>query len=169
MNGTWKTTSRIAVMLALLSLPAMGAAQTCVGSNPSLAIAKTADLNFGTLGTTAAPGTVVLNPATGARIITGGVIDLGGAFNASSFAVLLCGPAGPKRFSVLLPSSAVVLNGSAGGTMTVDTFTQSPTGSISSDTNPPPTPFSVGAKLHVGANQAQGDYTGVFTVTVVRQ
>ncbi len=169
MNLIGRRAITLSIVLVLVGFSASAGAQTCVGSNPSLAIAKTADLNFGTLGTSSTPGTAVLDPATGARTVTGGVLDLGGSFNPAGFAVLLCGAGGPKRFNVLLPSSPVVLTGSAGGTMTVDTFTQNPTGRISSDTSPPPTPFTVGGTLHVGANQAQGDYTGVFNVTVARQ
>ena len=145
-----------------------GAAQTCSGS-AQIAISKTADLDFGTLGVTATAGTAVIDPVTGNRSVTGGVVGLTGSFSAAGFSVLLCGAAGPKRFSVILPSSAITLNGSGGGTMTVDTFTQNPTGSIPSDSNPPPTPFTVGATLHVGGNQAQGTYTGTFSVTVARQ
>ncbi len=157
-----------AIVAAALLVAAAVRGQTCGGTS-SIAIVKTADLNFGTLGATATAGTAVINPATGARTVTGGVVALAGAFAPAGFNVLLCGAAGPKRFSVVLPSSAVTLTGSAGGTMTVDTFTQNPAGSIPSGTNPPPTPFTVGATLHIGANQTQGTYTGVFSVTVVRQ
>ena len=153
---------------AILGAPPLVRAQTCGGA-AQIAIAKTADLNFGSLGTTASAGTAVIDPASGARTVTGGVIDLGGVFAPAGFNVLLCGAAGPKRFSVILPSSAVTLTGSSGGTMTADTFTQNPAGSIPSDTNPPPTPFTVGATLHVGANQTQGTYSGTFSVTVARQ
>jgi hypothetical protein len=148
-------------------LSALGSAQTC-GVASSIAIAKTADLDFGTLGTTASAGTAVIDPATGGRTVTGGVIGLSGSFSAAGFNVLLCGTAGPKRFSVTLPSGTVTLNGSAGGTMTVDTFTQNPANPINASTSTP-TPFTVGATLHVGANQTNGTYTGTFSVTVTRQ
>jgi uncharacterized protein DUF4402 len=169
MKGSGKKAFAIAVTLGLLGLPAICTAQTC-GAGSSIAIAKTGDLDFGTLGTSPSAGTARINPATGARTVTGGVIDLGGSFASASFAVLLCGAAGPKRFNILLPSGAVTLTGNFGGSMTVDTFTTSPgPNNVSSDTNPPPTPFSVGATLHVGANQRDGSYSGVFTVTVARQ
>lgn len=148
-------------------LAAACAGQTCTGPPPSIAIAKTADLNFGSLGATASAGTAVIDPATGGRTVTGGVVGLSGSFNAAGFSVLLCGLAGPKRFTVVLPSSAVTLNGSGGGTMTVDTFTQNPANPISGNTIAT-TPFTVGATLHVGASQTPGTYTGVFSVTVTR-
>src|SRR5262245_25843286 len=67
-----------AALVAGLSMPRLCVAQTCNASNnPTLAIAKTADLDFGTLGTSASAGTAVIDPATGARTVTGGVIDLG--------------------------------------------------------------------------------------------
>ncbi len=83
--------------------------------------------------------------------------------------MLLCGAAGPKRFDLVLPSGSITLNGSSGGTMTVDTFISSPSGTGISASASTPTPFTVGATLHVGGNQTGGDYSGTFSVTVVRQ
>jgi uncharacterized protein DUF4402 len=158
-----------AVAAGALALRGICSAQTC-GGGPSIAIAKTADLNFGSLIATGSAGTAVINATTGARTVSGGVVAAGGAFGLAGFSVILCGSGGPKRFDIILPSAAVTLNGSGGGTMTVDTFTSNPTGPrIPSDTNPPPTPFAVGATLHVGASQTQGTYTGTFNVTVARQ
>jgi hypothetical protein len=169
MKEPWKSAIRFGILLAAFGLPRAIEAQTC-GGGAQIAISKTADLNFGTLSATTTAGTAVIDPATGNRTVTGGVVAVGGAgFSAAAFSVLLCGAAGPKRFNVILPSSPVMLTGSSGGTMSVDTFTRSPAGNISSDTSPPPTPFTVGATLHVGANQTQGTYTGIFNVTVVRQ
>ena len=162
---------RAGSIAAAFLLPGLCAAQTCIAGGASIAIAKTADLNFGELIATNAPGTAVIDPQTGARTVTGGVAASGtSGFNAAGFSVLLCGAAGPKRFDILLPSGAITLSGGSGGTMTVDTFTCFPgPAGVVSDTNPPPTLFSVGATLNVGANQIGGDYSGTFTVTVARQ
>lgn len=157
----------MAIAAGTLVLPGICRAQTCGAS--SIAIAKSADLRFGSLVASGSAGTAVINASTGARTVTGGVFAAGATFGAAGFNVLLCGAGGAKRFVVTLPSSAVTLTGSGGGTMTVDTFTQNPTGTIASSTNPPPTPFTVGATLRVGANQTQGTYTGTFSVTVTRQ
>ena len=166
MTRFYKGALGMALAAWLQGISGICAAQTCGAS--SIAIAKSSDLNFGSLITSGSAGTAVINASTGARTVTGGVVAAGGTFGAAGFDVLLCGSAGPKRFTVTLPSSAVTLTGSSGGTMTVDTFTQNPTGNISSDTSLPPTPFTVGATLHVGANQTGGTYTGTFSVTVTR-
>jgi uncharacterized protein DUF4402 len=167
MNDLWKAASRIPVGAGAFFLSAACVAQTCGGSS-SIAIARTADLNFGSLIATASAGTAVIDPATGGRTVTGGVVAAGGAFAPAGFDVLLCGSGGIKRFDVVLPSSAITLTGSGGGTMTVDTFTQNPANHINGSTTVP-TPFTVGATLHIAASQTQGTYSGVFSVTVARQ
>jgi hypothetical protein len=165
-----KTVIGIAIAAGMLGLSGLCAAQTCSGPPPSIAIAKTADLNFGSLAVTASAGTAVINPTTGNRTVTGGVSQIGASgFNAAGFSVLMCGSGGPKRFDIVLPSGSITLNGSSGGTMTVDTFTSNPSGTGISASTSTPTPFDVGATLHVGGNQTGGDYSGVFSVTVVRQ
>jgi hypothetical protein len=169
MMSLQKTVMACVVAAGALALGGICSAQTC-GGTPTIAIAKTSDLNFGSLIATGSAGTAVINATTGARTVTGGVVAAGGTFFPAGFNVILCGAAGPKRFDILLPSAAITLNGSGGGTMTVDTFTSNPTGPhVPGDTNPPPTPVAVGATLHVGANQTGGTYTGTFNVTVVRQ
>jgi hypothetical protein len=69
--------------------------------------------------------------------------------------------------------SAVTLNGSGGGTMTVDTFNSytantastAGTGALSAGADT----LSVGAVLHVGGSQTAGTYTGTYSVSVVYQ
>lgn len=171
---TPKRSTRAAIPVLLATIVLAGAAsaaraQTCNASNdPSIAIVRTAELRFGQLIATASAGTAVIDAATGGRTVTGGVVAAGGAFNAGGFNVLLCGNAGPKRFDILLPAGAITIS-SGTDTMTVDTWTVNPgpnnvTGSTSATT-----PFTLGGTLHVGANQAQGFYTGTFSVTVARQ
>jgi len=144
--------------------------QTCNPSgDPRIAIAATAQLQFGQLIATASAGTAVIDPATGGRTVTGGVVAAGGVFSTGDFSVLLCGSAGPKRFDVLLPSGAVTLTGPGGNTMTVDTWTVDPGPSNVVGTTSVARTISVGGTLHVGANQAAGTYTGTYSVTVTRQ
>jgi hypothetical protein len=155
--------------IVFFGLSRIAAAQTCNASNdPSIAIIRAAELRFGQLIPTASAGTAVITAATGSRSVTGGVVAAGGAFNAGSFNVLLCGPAGPKRFDVILPAGSVTIAGPGAATMTVSNFTVSPTGSIGASTSSA-TLFFVGGTLQVGANQAAGFYTGTFNVTVARQ
>ncbi|MEO8431433.1 MAG: DUF4402 domain-containing protein [Acidobacteriota bacterium] len=163
---------RAAILLGALAMgvPSAARAQVCNATNdPSLAIARTADLQFGDLGATPSAGTAVIDAATGGRTVTGGVVAAGALFNAGAFDVLLCGPAGPKRFDVILPAGSVTLAGPGGATMTVDTFTASPKTSNVSGSTSSVTTITVGGTLRVGANQAPGAYTGTFTVIVARQ
>lgn len=163
---------RVAILLAAatLLLPAAARAQICNATNdPSIAIGKTADLQFGDLGSTVSAGTAVINPATGGRTVTGGVVSIGAIFNAATFDVLLCGAAGPKRFDIILPAGSVTLAGPSGATMTADTFTSNPGPSGVSGSTQNPTSIAIGATLRVGANQAPGSYSGTFSLIVARQ
>jgi hypothetical protein len=178
---TRKRSTRSAISIPSLRVPvfvalllgfgaAFARAQTCNASNdPTIAIVRTADLQFGQLIATASAGTAVIDAATGTRAVTGGVVAAGGVFNTGDFSVLLCGSAGPKRFDVLLPSGAVTITGPGGNTMTVDTWTVDPgPNNVVGSTSIART-ISVGGTLHVGANQAAGLYSGTYSVTVTRQ
>ena len=168
MIGFWKRALRIGVASGAFGLPGICASQTCGGVS-SIAIARTADLSFGSFAVTGGAGTAAINPSTGARTVSGGLFQVGASgFHPASFNVLLCGDAGLLRFDVVLPSSAS-LTGSAGGSMTVDAFTSSPSGTGIGGSTVTPTVLNLGATLHVGANQAAGTYSGTFTVTVVRE
>jgi hypothetical protein len=129
-----------------------------------IAIAKTVDMNFGNVAASAALGTVVLSPA-GARSITGGVTlpATAGTVTAASFTVT--GTPG-YTYAITLPAAVLTIT-SGGPSMTVDTWTSNPTptGTLAAGTST----LTVGATLHVGANQAAGVYgvpAETFTVTV---
>ena len=129
-----------------------------------IAIAKTVDMNFGNVAASAALGTVVLTPA-GARSATGGVTlpSTIGTVSAASFTVT--GTPG-YTYAITLPGAALTITSGA-PTMTVDTWTSNPVspGTLVAGTST----LTVGATLHVGANQAAGVYgipAQTFTVTV---
>lgn len=129
-----------------------------------IAISKTVDMNFGNVAASAALGTVILTPA-GARSITGGVTlpATAGTVTAASFTVT--GTPG-YTYAITLPAVALTIT-SGGPSMTVDTWTSNPTptGTLVAGTST----LTVGATLHVGANQAAGVYgvpAETFTVTV---
>lgn len=128
-----------------------------------ITIAKAYDLNFGTIqiGTTA--GTVVLTPA-GVRSKTGGVSLLSptGTVQVASFTV---SGSPSSTYTISLPSSYTISSGAK--SMTVNTFTSSPSGSGVLSTSGSQT-FNVGATLNVGASQTPGTYTNAsgFSVTV---
>jgi spore coat protein U-like protein len=126
----------------------------------AISITKTADMDFADVVASGSAGTVVLSTA-GARSITGGA-TLGNSTGAAAAAFTVSGdPA--STYSISLPSSATIT--STPNTMTVNTFTSSPsgTGTLSGGGTQA---LTVGATLQVGASQAQGTYTGTFDVTV---
>jgi hypothetical protein len=120
-------------------------------------------LDFGRF-VAAAGGTVVISPA-GARSATGGVILLTSPSAASaSFAVGKTGGGKPlKTVTFSLPADTDVVLTSGSNRMTVTTFVSSPAAGVSNSASSTTT-VSVGATLHVAANQAPGSYSGSFTL-----
>lgn len=128
----------------------------------SLSILKIADLDFGGLVVSSA-GTAVIDPVTGAVTTTGTIVPIGTAAHPATFT------ATGSRNSVVnikLPNSAITLTRvGGGGTMTLSNWTLDGKSNrkipLNSAFN-----FSVGGTLNVGAAQADGTYTGTFTITV---
>ena len=117
------------------------------------------DLAFGSAAPdVAVPGTVVISPA-GAKTVTGGATDLGGASGAARFTV-----SGTKNtsYSCTLPGSIQVTSGA--NSATVDTFTTSPglTGNLGPSGK---VTIDIGATLHLAAGQAAGSYSGTVDLT----
>lgn len=129
-----------------------------------ISISKTVDLNFGNVAVGASTGTVVLTPA-GDRSATGGVSlpATGGSISAASFSVA---GEGTYTYSITLPGSVTITRNSGSETMTVNTFTSTPstTGALTAGAQT----LTVGATLNVGASQVPGTYVSgtAFTVTV---
>jgi hypothetical protein len=129
-------------------------------------ISKTVDMNFGNVGVSATGGTVILAPA-GTRTTTGGVVipATTGTVTAASFNVT-----GQANFtySISLPGSPITITRNSGvETMSVGTFTSSPTPTGTLSGTGAQT-ITVGATLTVGNNQEAGTYVSgtPFTVTV---
>jgi len=128
-----------------------------------IAIANTADMDFGNVAVNATPGTVVLTPAA-ARSTTGGCTlpAVTGTVAAAAFTVTGLADA---TYSITLPAAALTITSGA-NTMTVDTWTSSPTptGTLTGGSEN----LTVGATLNVAGSQAPGTYTSAapFTVTV---
>jgi len=145
----------VALALALLGLDPRTASAQLIG------ISNTRELAFGEMVAGISAGTAVVAPA-GTRSLTGGVsAGNSGGITSASFTVtgipLL-------TFSISLPSSTALTSGAH--SMTVNTFTSSPSGSgqigaLGSQV------VTVGATLQVGASQSSGSYSGSFSVTVV--
>lgn len=129
------------------------------------------NLDFGAVlrGTTA--GTVTVAP-DGTRTRTGGVtLANGGGHKAATFAGQ---GSNNQRVDVSLGANSIMITG-PGAPMRVHTFVIGSTPTAVLTTNPQrfrinsPSGafyFPVGATLDVGANQAQGKYTGTWTITL---
>jgi hypothetical protein len=135
------------------------AAPTLAG--PLITITRVQDMGFGKVVASATAGTVTL-ATNGTRTAAGGTTLANGAsakaaqFTVAAAALLL--------YNITLPSSSTLT--SSGHTMTVDTFTSNPSGTGQIGAGGTST-LLVGGKLHVGASQASGSYSGTFNVTVV--
>ena len=130
-----------------------------------ISIVKTTDMNFGNVAVSATlAGTVVLAPA-GTRTTGGaGGVTLPattGTVSAASFTV--SGQAS-YTYAITLPSSCTISDG-ASHTMTVNSFTSSPstTGTLSAGGSQT---LNVGATLNVTAAQAANSYTNATGVPV---
>lgn len=141
--------------LLLLALPVQTANK--VGT-----LTPTRDLALGRF-VAAGGGTVVVSPA-GVRSKTGAVVLLsGGTVSSAAFTLSESGNGKSLAWtSIGLPASAT-LTSSGGATMTLTNFTSTPAATFVGSTL---TQLTVGATLNVGPNQATGNYSGSFAVTV---
>jgi len=128
-----------------------------------LALTETSPLEFGQLSSTDSGGTVVLDSSDG-RAATGGATLDGGTVQSGTWSVS-GEPA--TAYTISLPDDDVILT-SGSDSMTVNNFTDSEGGSATTDANGSDS-FKVGATLNVGANQADGAYSGSYEVTVAYQ
>jgi hypothetical protein len=131
-----------------------------------ITITKSADMNFGNAAVQAGTGgTVVMAPA-GTRTATSGVTlpAVTGTVAAASFSI--AGQAN-YTYAITLPASATTISDGASHTMTVDTWTSSPSSTGTLNGSGAQT-LTIGGTLHVGAGQTAGSYTSgtPFTVTV---
>lgn len=122
----------------------------------ALTVAKTLDLDFGTVVSAAASATVDLTAA--------GVRTCGAGLACAGTAV-------PARFEITGSVAQVVniatTNASLTGPGAAMSATLTPSSALLTLTGVPTTDFfRVGGVLNVGAAQVEGAYTGIFTVTV---
>lgn len=124
-----------------------------------IAIAKTSDLNFGTI-ISGPSGLVTVSPAGVETSV--GATTLNPNPNVSAAQFVVTGQPS-TAYSISLPTSITITNGAQ--SMTVDNFTSNPTpgGLLSAGGSQA---LSVGARLNVATNQAVGNYAGTFSVTV---
>jgi hypothetical protein len=160
---------RLLAASATLLVSAAGSAAPATKGAPDeaailspLSVIKRADLDFGTLVVSGA-GTAVIDPIANSEAVTGPIVPAGTTAHAAKFTAT-----GSKNAIALirLPKNPIDVT-RVGGTekMTVTNWTQDG----ATNRRIPLTDtfdFWVGATLNVGANQAEGTYTGTFTVTV---
>jgi len=128
-----------------------------------ISITKNVDMNFGNISATNA-GTVVLVPA-GTRTNSGGVTLPASAGTVSAAEFNVTGTAG-FTFGISLPQTELILTNATGNqTMTVNTFTSTPssTGTLTTGA----TSLKVGATLNVKSGQAAGIYTNAAGFNVI--
>jgi hypothetical protein len=157
---------------AALCAPAH-AAGTSVTTNAAVVrsntLIKTDDLDFGTLISGPAGGTVTVNPVTGARTTSGGASPVGSDAQRAIFQ----GTGGLLLITVS-GSTSVTLSRTGGGApnMTASLVRAASTGgggiSLLGATLLPSgvQTYYIGGTLTVPANQPAGDYSGTFTLTV---
>ncbi len=138
------------------------------------------DLAFGTMLALGSSGTVTIDPTKAhadqrsASSVT--LVAEGTGLTKYGAAEFVCTGAKSTQYTITVPSEGITIkdNGGTGSnSMTVDTFTAGNlTASVSGgtlDASSGTSSFHVGGKLHVGASQAAGTYTGTFNVTVAYQ
>ena len=128
-----------------------------------LSLVKTGDLLFGNLVSGSTAGTVTIDPNTGTRTSSGGVMLLGGSAGPASFTGVA---GGPSLVYIQQPATPVTLT-RVGGTETMQVNSLSiQGGQFRLFLRRQAFNFNVGGTLSVGANQADGDYVGTFAVTI---
>jgi len=158
------TTSKfIAAIGATMVLAASAGAQTVQSSAGArivapLQVSNQTALYFGTIAPSVDSADTVLVAASGARTCGDALTCLTSDHTAAAFQVT----GDPNRsYTIELPTSIDISSGD--DSMTVDNFAGSKaSGTLVAGQDS----FAVGGRLNVGANQASGEYTGAFTVSV---
>ena len=166
-NSVLKSACTVSILLAGISIGAPAIAAGTTGNTGAvtlrpLSIVNTEDLDFGTMLRPTLAGTVVINPATDARSVTGGVTAAGGPPRAAQFFTY----GGPSQNVQVNRGPLPVLNRVGGGaSMNVAGLTlNGPTLRFLSVAGL--LDLRVGGTLAVAANQLEGDYAGTFQIIV---
>lgn len=117
-------------------------------------VTKTADLDFGTIVTGTAPATVDIS-ALGVRVCGAGLV-CSGTTTAAAFGIV-----GTVGQTVRITAAGPVTLSSGTNSMTATLLSSAATRTLTGTDA-----FTVGGSLALGANQADGVYTGAFAVTV---
>lgn len=157
-----------AVPSTVSAAPATGEAQIVIVT--PLTFVNNENLDFGRIIPANVAGTVSISE-TNTRTATNGIVPVGNDYQAARFAGM---GAQDQRVRIRISPAVISLLG-PGPAMTVDIFAVGPEASLAQIGNSPnyrivPTDgafqFAVAARLHVGANQPAGTYSGSFTATL---
>jgi hypothetical protein len=149
-------------LLLLITLAFMTLGTAFAKGRP-LKVVLVQNLEFGIVGASTISGTVTIQPS-GAKIVSAGLLDLGGVSVPAIFEVQ-----GEKNrnFLITLPTSAsITLPG--GPTVTLTDFQANPSISGTLDQQGKAT-VVVGATMNVEPHHWEGDYTGPFDLIVTYQ
>jgi hypothetical protein len=127
-----------------------------------LAIASTQDLDFGTILPGTVVGTVTINPNSGNRSVSGGATAAGGTPQRAEFVAV----GRPNVQAVSTLDAGLTLNNGSGGIMSASLTLGGGGPGVFNFPGTGIRNFRVGGTLTVGANQADGVYTGLYNLTV---
>lgn len=155
------------ILMALTSVNVFGQGSAATESATATAriiipiqLENTQGLVFGNIASSASIGTVTISPS-GTRSHSGGVTpSVIGAFNN---AIYTATGEPNATYTITLPASITISSG--GNNMTVNGFTSDPTPTGTLGAGGTQT-INVGATVNVGANQATGNYSGTYDVTI---
>lgn len=157
--------------IALGSAPAAAVTPTTQSDGKALVLipltlTKIDDLDFGSVVPSPVPGTVTINPSTGARTFTGGVTLVP---SDAGFHAYFGGAGTPSQQVLVALSPPVALTNGAGDTIPVVGLTLD--GPPMRTIDPVSRTFfvGVGGTLSIAANQPVGTYSANFWVTAVYQ
>jgi hypothetical protein len=163
-----KASAQLALFATLLALALTGTAQAATQSSTirttlrkPVTITWLRDLDFGRIASTATAGTVTVDADSGARTVSGGSVLAGGSPQTAKFRIV----ATPSTLVLISRNALPVLTRAGGGaTMPVTLITMN--GAVNPVTTPASGTFDVdiGGALSVGANQADGTYSGTFQI-----
>lgn len=132
----------------------------------TLAMSQVTPLSFGSLEVKSGASVIRIAPQSGIRSVVSGSgnVILGSSPSPTAGQFGISGQPN-ANISISLPSS-ITLNGSNGGTMTVNNFTGYPSSTTTTLSASGARSLYVGADLNIGAAQASGTYSGTYNVTV---
>lgn len=164
----------VATALSLASAAAFAAGNSATASanakvkiRKAITLTKTADLDFGGIVISAAgtaadtavltPANVLTAPGTNGTIV--------GTFNTTAAAAFNVTGTKSATYAVTLPAAPIALVGPGGG-VTVGTFTSASGSGTNTLSTAGTDTLNVGGTLTVPQTTVDGDYTGIFSVTV---